>query len=55
MLRYALDRVRPDVIALSHLDVFDDVLMSAPGETVGLPPVLVAAHGPDRRDRVLAG
>ena len=53
VLRYALDRVRPDVIALSHLDVFDDVLMSAPGETVGLPPVLVAAHGPDRRDRVL--
>lgn len=55
VLRYALDRVRPDVIALSHLDVFDDVLMSAPGETVGLPPVLVAAHGPDRRDRTLAG
>ena len=53
VLRYALDRVRPDVIALSHLDVFDDVLMSAPGEAVGLPPVLVAAHGPDRRDRVL--
>ena len=55
VLRYALDRVRPDVIALSHLDVFDDVLMSAPGEAVGLPPVLVAAHGPDRRDRTLAG
>lgn len=55
VLRYALDRVRPDVIALSHLDVFDDVLMSAPGETVGLPPVLIFAHGPDRRDRVLAG
>lgn len=55
VLRYALGRVRPDVIALSHLDVFDDVLMSAPGETVGLPPVLVAAHGPDRRDRTLAG
>lgn len=55
VLRYTLDRVRPDVIALSHLDVFDDVLMSAPGETVGLPPVLVAAHGPDRRDRTLAG
>ena len=54
VLRYALDCVRPDVIALSHLDVFDDVLMSAPGETVGLPPVLIAAHGPDRRDRVLA-
>ena len=28
VLRYTLDRVRPDVIALSHLDVFDDVLMS---------------------------
>ena len=55
VLRYALDRVRPDVIALSHLDVFDDVLMSAPGETVGLPPVLISAHGPDRRDRTLAG
>jgi len=55
VLRYALDRVRPDVIALSHLDVFDDVLMSAPGETVGLPPVLIFAHGPDRRDRTLAG
>ena len=55
VLRSALDCVRPDVIALSHLDVFDDVLMSAPGEMVGLPPVLVAAHGPDRRDRTLAG
>ena len=55
VLRYALDRVRPDVIALSHLDVFDDVLMSTPGETVGLPPVLIFAHGPDRRDRTLAG
>ena len=55
VLRYALDRVRPDAIALSHLDVFDDVLMSAPGETVALPPVLISAHGPDRRDRALAG
>jgi adenylosuccinate synthase len=54
LVRAAIDLALPDVLAVSHLDVFDRFVTTdgmLPVSSFG--PVLVAAHGPRRGDRVV--